>query len=177
MPGWSRLPVSGALFPSRSIGPSLTESPRKIGLTSRLRVAGSPPAHSASSDDVRWNSRLVELGASRGARPVRRRLIGLTLGSMLPRLIPMFDPMPVRMWATRENLVSPSSPSRESQRSGAATSEAGASGASCSDKSPRGVTAARPYNPELPRGVLDLATGGTGRMCMRSASRANSGDE
>src|SRR5512135_2925023 len=60
---------------------------------------------------------------------------------------------------------------KESQRSGAATSEAGASGASCSDKSPRGVTAAMPYNPELPRGVLDLATGGTGRMCMRSASR------
>src|SRR5512135_2823422 len=81
MPGWSRLRFRGVVPEPFVIGPSLTESPRKIGLTSRLRVAGSPPAHHASSDDVRWNSRLVELGAWRHARPVRRRLIGLTLGS------------------------------------------------------------------------------------------------
>src|SRR5512135_3503702 len=80
MPGWSRLRFRGVVPEPFVIGPSLTESPRKIGLTSRLRVAGSPPAHHASSDDVRWNSRLVELGAWRHARPVRRRLIGLTLG-------------------------------------------------------------------------------------------------
>src|SRR5512135_97422 len=81
MPGWSRLRFRGVVPEPFVIGPSLTESPRKIGLTSRLRVAGSPPAHHASSDDVRWNSRLVELGAWRHARPVRRRLIGLTLSS------------------------------------------------------------------------------------------------
>src|SRR5512135_3330898 len=79
MPGWSRLRFRGVVPEPFVIGPSLTESPRKIGLTSRLRVAGSPPAHHASSDDVRWNSRLVELGAWRHARPVRRRLIGLIL--------------------------------------------------------------------------------------------------
>src|SRR5512135_3753529 len=92
------------------------------------------------------------------------------------RLIPMFYPMPCECGRQGKTLP-PQALRQESPRSEAATSEAGASGASSSDKSPRGVTAARPYNPELPRGVLDLVTGGIGRMCMRSASRANSGDE
>src|SRR5512135_1393258 len=90
MPGWSRLRFRGVVPEPFVIGPSLTESPRKIGLTSRLRVAGSPPAHHASSDDVRWNSRLVELGAWRHARPVRRRLIGLILLCQLSQaLLPL----------------------------------------------------------------------------------------
>src|SRR5512135_2246065 len=40
-----------------------------------------------------------------------------------------------------------------------------------------GVRAANALQPQLPRGALDLVTGGAGRMCMRSASRANSGGE
>src|SRR5512135_3820090 len=36
----------------------------------------------------------------------------------MPRLIPMFDPMPLRMWATRENLASPGSPAGEFRGAG-----------------------------------------------------------
>src|SRR5512135_797287 len=83
----------------------------------------------------------------------------------MPRLIPMFDPMPLRMWATRENLASAGSPSQESQRSEAATSEAGASGASCSYKSPRGVTAAMPYSQAI-RVVPTISTFGVSPQCI-----------
>src|SRR5512135_1587633 len=145
MPGWSRLRFRGVVPEPFVIGPSLTESPRKIGLTSRLRVAGSPPAHHASSDDVRWTSRLVELGAWRHARPVRRRLIGLTLGNTAETNPDVRSDAPAnvgdkgkprlpKLSVRRARGVRPRQVKRVRQ------------GLRASDKSPGGVQAAMPYN-------------------------------
>ena len=156
------------MFPSRSICPSLTESPRKIGLTSRLRVAGSPPAHHASSDDVRWNSWLVELGAWRHARPVRRRLIGLTLGS-LPRLIPMFYPMPRANVSDREKPRLPKLSVRRARGARPQQVKRVRQEPAAPDKSPRGVTAAIALQPDSCRGEFSTwqQVGSGGCACAR----------